>query len=63
MLPAPLTLRHAPLMLLADPTPVLHDARLMGVAVTALLGSATFGFVLAVMRTGRWLDERGRARG
>ena len=63
MLPARPILSHARPMHLADPTLVLHDARLMGVAVTALLGSATFGFVLAVMRIGRWLDERSRARG
>ena len=48
-------------MHLADPTPVLRKTQLLGVAVTALLGSATFGFVLAVMRVRRWLDERGRS--
>ena len=47
---------------LAEPTSVLHSTRLMGVALTALLGSATFGFVLVVMRIGRWLDERGCSR-
>ena len=49
-------------MYLADPTPLTHDVRLMGVAFTALLGSATLGFVVAVMRIGRWLDERGYSR-
>ena len=62
MPPAPPTLRHARPMDLADPTSVLHSTRLMGVAVTALLGSATFGFAFAVMRIGRWLDERGCSR-
>ena len=49
-------------MRLADPTSVTHGVRLMGIAITALIGSATFGFVLAVMRIGRWLDERARSR-
>lgn len=49
-------------MHLADPTSLTHDVRLMGVAFTAALGSATMGFVAAIMRIGRWLDERRYSR-